>query len=209
MDDFGSTFFDLSSSPSYSLCSGSATNNIGSNTFTYNDSTTISNNLLQEQVEDLDSMFLPSNSTEIPGNEKNSLSALLDNLADDPVSSTNVEPLNIDSLIDQDKPLLASNTDNVQQPHQISKNGNTSSSEKLLKPTNMVQVKLVKPINVINSSNGMIPVTVHSLSGQKHSIIRTSLPMCGPRVHLLPVINHSGIPKTNPKQENAENAIKV
>lgn len=218
MDDFGSTFFDLSSSPNYSLCSASQNNNIASNSsFTFNDTSSTSNNLLQAQVDDLDSILLNvSNSTEISGSEKNSLSALLDNLTDDPVSSSaNPQPLNIDSLIDQGKNSQLLNNDNLL-PQQsnllqyISKTETSTEIAKPSKPSNMVQVKLVKPIGVINSlgSNGMIPVTVHSVSGQRHSVIRTTLPMCGPRVHLLPV-NHSMITQASIKQEKDEIQVKV
>ena len=230
MDDFGGTFFDLSSSsPPFSFCSTSAnTNSNGSSSsFSFMDnSITIASSTasksLQTQVDDLDSMLLPTvDSSNSNADDPKDLSALLDNLTDDPLPGTsdNNESLNIDSLIGHDLKSEAQTVLNCKpaQSEEQSKQILTLnvSSEKLVSTSSMVQLKLIKPMVGLTSgmttlnASSMIPVTVHSLTGQKHSIMHTVLPMCGPKVHVLPIGKHPVLSQSLIKQEHQENSEKV
>ena len=200
MDEFGSTFFDLSSS-SFPLCPVSSTSNSNGATssFSFNQDNKNSN-VFEEHHGDLDSFVTKTENRD----HKDSLSSLLDNLDDASEPYENSEPLNIESLIEQNSDTAHATSDiqPLQTNAEQSVVKTNTSVEKVVRASNVVQIKLVKkPLSMISSvgsinSNSFIPVTVHSLSGQKHSIVHTTLPMQGPRVHLLPSFNNPLLQQT-------------
>jgi len=226
MDDFENTFFNLPSSTQYPLCSSSANNNSNVTTSSLNfvENKTDSNNLLQTQADDLDSMLLPcsTSSNQVEFNHgDDELATLLDSLPDEPLinEAEAAESPSLDAIIGQ---VLTSETEtktNKSLDHSqanileqsVPKTNVVIKSETV--PSNIMQLKLIKPVNLssvsIGSATKVVPITVHSLSGQKHSIVRTVMPIGTPCVRVLSANNLPILKPTIIKQEPPDETVSV
>ena len=212
MDDFESTFFNLSPSTQFPRCSSSNNSNAAVNATT--SFTTVGNtdssNLLQTQADDLDSVLLPCSSSSNQINHDDDLATLLENLPEEPLSNTtqDAESSSLDSIIGQaltseTNSKLPSNNQSYNLDNSNSKTNLVVKSENV--PSEVVPFKLIKPITLSGGNIGnaakVVPITVHSLSGQKHSIVHTMIPVGTPCVRLVSASSLSSLKQTIVKQE--------
>ena len=225
MDDFENTFFNLSSTPQFSLCSTSTNSNSNGSTSSLPTATSAeSANLLQTQADDLEAMLLPhtaQSSQNINSHAEDDIATLLDNLPDEPSVDVgdDSEHRTIDSILGQDSssaiqtssnPVLSQGQSIVLEQSKPKTNVVVKSEH--VSSSNMVQLKIIKPIIGLSSSSianaaKMIPITVHSLTGQKHSIVHTVMPVGTPCVRVLPAGSQTLFQQNIIKQELLEEKV--
>ena len=233
MDDFENTFFNLPTS-TFSVCatSGSSNSNGSNSSFPLlgsNVENVCSNNFVQSPTtgNDLESILL-ANTTASNQNSSNrvddELATLLDNLPDESISNTasDIEQPSIDSIIGQDSASETPNVTNAASFHTgnqctvVEKSKLKSNIPVIIKSENLsssslLQLKLLKSVEL--SSSGVthnpkvVPVTVHSVTSQKHSVVHAIMPIGTPCVRVLPTGSHTLLKQAIVKQEPLEEKV--